>query len=80
MITLFSVHLLGGGKSAAPISCLSEKDESALDTYLSAHLSCGTFYIGSFSFHLTALFSELPHKIVLHLRYYVVYCNTPDIL
>ena len=40
MITLFSVHLLGGGKSAAPISCLSEKDESALDTYLSAHLSC----------------------------------------
>lgn len=40
MIALFSVHLLGGGKSAAPISCLSEKDESALDTYLSAHLSC----------------------------------------
>ena len=27
MIALFSVHLLGGGKSAAPISCLSEKDE-----------------------------------------------------
>lgn len=40
MIALFSVHLLGAGKSKTPVSCLSEKDESVLDIYLSTHLSC----------------------------------------
>lgn len=40
MIALFSVHLSAGGKSASSISCLAEKEELALDTYLSTHLSC----------------------------------------
>lgn len=40
MVALFSVHLYGAGRSTPPVSCLEEKDEFALDTYLSTHLSC----------------------------------------
>ena len=40
MIALFSVHLLAGGQPTSSVSCLTEKEESALDAYLSAHLSC----------------------------------------